>query len=174
VAVTTADTAAAAPTTPGDEMDRESPVREIMTTEVLTFHPDDNVLEATRQLVHRQIDAAPVVDGTGAVVGMLSSADLIVKDVKLHFPTLVNFLGVNIELPSVDRHFDEDVSKALGASVGEVMTPKVRTCSPDDTIEQVATLMHKYDVSRLPVVADGALEGIVSRNDILRAILAEP
>lgn len=155
-------------------MDRETPVREVMTTEVLTFHPDQNIDEAIRTLLHRHIDAAPVLDTTGAVVGMLSSGDLIVKDVKLHFPTIVNFLGVNIELPSTDRHFDEDVSKALGASVGEVMHPKVHVCGPDDTIEQAATLMHKHDVSRLPVVEDGQLVGIIARNDILRAIMAEP
>jgi CBS domain-containing protein len=52
------------------------------------------------------------------------------------------------------------------------MSAKPVTITPDDTVERAATLMHEKDVSRLPVVSDGKLVGIVSRNDVLRAILA--
>jgi CBS domain-containing protein len=52
------------------------------------------------------------------------------------------------------------------------MAAKAVTITPDDTVERAATLMHEKDVSRLPVVSDGKLVGIVSRNDVLRAILA--
>ena len=50
-------------------MSRQSPVSEVMTTDVLTFGPDDNVAEAMQILVDRGIDGAPVVDAVGAVVG---------------------------------------------------------------------------------------------------------
>ena len=52
------------------------------------------------------------------------------------------------------------------------MTPDPVTCGPDDTVEDVATLMHDHDISRVPVVDDGRLVGIVARGDILRAIIS--
>ena len=54
------------------------------------------------------------------------------------------------------------------------MTPDPVTCGPDDTVETAATLMHDNDISRLPVVDDGRLVGIVARGDILRAIISDP
>lgn len=155
-------------------MVRESPVSDWMATDVVTFHPDENVREAMRRLVQEDVDAGPVLDSTGAVVGMLSTGDLIVEEVALHFPTVFNFLGVDVQWPSIKhRRLDDDISKALGASVGEVMTDEPVLVSPHDTIEVAATLMHDGQVSRLPVVEEGVLVGLISRNDILRAVLSE-
>ena len=153
-------------------MDRNSPVREIMTTDVLTFGPDDGVEQAMRTLVEREIDAAPVVDADGGVIGMLSTSDLIVQGSKVHFPTLVTFLGGTFEIGH--KHFDEEMNRALGSTVGEVMTGDPIVCEETDTVEDAATAMHEHDVSRLPVLRDGVLLGIVSRKDILRALLASP
>ena len=151
-------------------MDRDTPVREIMTTDVLTFRSDDTVEDAMRSMVDRNVDSAPVVDEHGSLVGMLSNSDLIVQESELHFPTVLSFLGATIEIGH--KHFEEDLRKALGSKVSDLMTPKPVTITEDDTIERAATLMHEKDVSRLPVVNDGTLVGIVSRNDVLRAILA--
>lgn len=152
---------------------RDMPVREVMTTDVVSFTPDENVQDAMGRLVARGVDAGPVVDGAGQVVGMLSTGDLIVEEARLHFPTIVNFLGVNVTMPFSERKLDESIEKALGATVGEVMTARPITCKPDDTIEDAATLMHDHDVSRLPVVDDkGALVGIIARGDIVRALVA--
>ena len=147
-------------------MDRDTPVREIMITDVLTIRPDDKVEDAMRLMVDRNVDAVPVVDGSGNLVGMLSNSDLIVQESELHFPTVLSFLAATIEIGH--KHFEEDLRKALGSKVTDVMTPKPITITEDDTIERAATLMHEKDVSRLPVVKDGKLVGLVSRNDVLR------
>lgn len=156
---------------------RDLPVRDLMVGDVLTFTPDQDVQDALRALVERSVGGAPVVDG-GRVVGVLSQADLIVEEARLHFPTIVNLFGVNVALPWHDRALDESVSKALGERVREVMTAKPVTVGPDATVEDAATLMHDRQVSRLPVVdAGGRLLGIVTRTDILRAVvkgLGEP
>jgi CBS domain-containing protein len=150
---------------------REMAVSEVMTTEVVSFAPEENVQAAMQRLVERGVDAGPVVD-EGKVVGMLSTGDLIVEEARVHFPTVANFLGVNITLPFSERKLDESLEKALGATVGEVMTAKPTTVSAADTIEDAATLMHDHDLSRLPVVDDaGALLGIIARGDIVRAIV---
>ena len=154
-------------------MSRKSPVSEVMTTDVLTFGPDDNVEEAMRTLVDRGIDGAPVVADDGSVVGMLSTGDLIVQESKLHFPTVISLLGATLELPSAQRHFDDDLRRALGSTVAEVMHRDPITVGSDDTVEEAATLLHDHDISRLPVVGDGGLVGIVARVDILRAIIQD-
>jgi CBS domain-containing protein len=142
-----------------------------MTTDVLTFRPEDRVEEAARRLSERRVGGAPVVDATGTVVGLLEDDDLIVQDARLHLPTVISVLGAYIELPSSQRHFEEDLRKAVGATVADVMDRDAPTCSGDDTLEEVATVLHGRNMSRLPVVRDGKLVGIISRGDIVRALV---
>ena len=151
-------------------MPRDTLVRAVMTTDVLTFTPEDRVQDAYAALLERHIDGAPVVEG-GEVVGMLTTDDLLVQETKLHYPTVVSLFGAYLELPSSHRKFEEELRKAVGASVGDVMTSPATTCSPDDTLERAATLMHEHEVSRLPVTEGGRLVGIVARGDILRAVM---
>ena len=151
---------------------RDLPVRDLMVTDVLTFTEDQNVQHAMWSLVVRSVDGAPVVDLEGKVAGVLSVADLIVEEARLHFPTIVNFLGVNVTLPWHDKELDESVSRALGATVGEVMTTVPITIHETATVEDAATLMHDKRISRVPVVGDdGRLVGIITRTDILRAMV---
>ena len=152
-------------------MPRSTLVREVMTTDVLTFRPEESVQDAYRALVERDVDGGPVVDAEGNVVGMLSTGDLLVQETKLHYPTVVSLFGAYLELPSSHRKFEEDLRRAVGADVDDVMTRHVEACSPDDTLERAATLMHEHDVSRLPVTEGGRLVGIIARGDILRAVM---
>ena len=154
-------------------MPRSMPVRDAMTTDVLTFGPDDTVEAAMRALVDRGIDAAPVLDG-GQVVGLLSTGDLIVAEGQVHVPTVFSLLGASIELPGERKRFEEDLRRALGGTVADVMTRDPHTVGPDATLEEAATLLHTHDISRLPVVDDaGTLQGILARGDIIRAMIAQ-
>lgn len=155
-------------------MPRDTLVRAVMTTDVLTVAPDDTVEEAYRALVGRRVDGAPVVGDGDEVVGMLSTDDLLVQETKLHYPTVVSLFGAYLELPSSHRKFEQELRKAVGAKVADVMSSDVAACSPDDTLERAATLMHEHDVSRLPVTEDGRLVGLVARGDILRAVMGDP
>jgi CBS domain-containing protein len=151
-------------------MNRNSPVRDVMTTEVITLGPGDSVEQALHTLVDRGVDGVPVVDGDRRVVGILSSADLLIKEAEVHLPRVFSLLDFTFELGKKD--FEQDLSRALGTRVEQLMTAEPYVCSADDTVEKAATTMHDQHVSRLPVV-DGAgrLVGVVSRQDILRAIL---
>ena len=153
---------------------RDLPVRDLMVTDVLCFRPEESVQDAMRALVTSDIDAGPVVDDDGAVVGMLSTADLIVEEARLPLPAVINLLGAVLELPRSKKKFEHDLSQALGATVAEVMEEGVpASLTPDDTLETAATLMHDGDLDRIPVVDDGRLVGIVARGDIVRAILRD-
>jgi CBS domain-containing protein len=154
-------------------MARDTPVREVMTTEVVSFKADDPVQDAMRVMAEQRVDGAPVVDDTGAVVGIVSTSDLIVQETQLHYPTVISLFGAYLELPSSVRRFEEDLRRAVGATVGDVMNKEPLVCDEDDTLEQVATVMHEKEVSRMPVVHAGRLVGLISQGDILRAMLAE-
>ena len=154
-------------------MSRQSPVSQVMTTDVLTFGPEENVGDAMRTLVDRGIDGAPVVTADGTVVGMLSTADLIVQESRLHFPTIISIFGATLELPGAQRTFEDDLRRVLGGTVDQVMHRDPITIGADDTVEEAATLLHEHDISRLPVVDDGGLVGIVARVDILRGIIGD-
>ncbi len=152
-------------------MPRSTLVRSVMSTDVVTFTPDESVQDATRRLVERDVDGGPVLDADGRLVGMLSSGDLLVQETKLHYPTVISLFGAYLELPSSHRRFEEDLRRAVGATVGDVMHPDPVSCGEDDTLERAATLMHEHGVSRLPVTRDGRLVGIIARGDILRAVI---
>jgi CBS domain-containing protein len=153
-------------------MPRNTLVRDVMTTDVLTLRPADSVETAARALSERRIGGAPVVDDDDTVVGLLEDDDLIVQDTRLHFPTVISVFGAYLELPSSLRHFEADLKKAVGATVGDVMDADAPTCRPDDTLETVATTLHDRNASRMAVVDDdGRLVGIVSRGDLVRAIV---
>jgi CBS domain-containing protein len=153
-------------------MSRTTPVRSVMTTDVVTLRPDDTVEAAAKALTERKVGGAPVVDEEGRVVGLLEDDDLIVQDAKLHFPTVISVFGAYLELPSSLNRFEAELRKAVGATVADVMDTKPHVCSEDDTLEQVATVMHHENLSRMPVVRDGKLVGIVSRGDLVRALIA--
>ena len=153
---------------------RDQPVHELMSTDVLSFTPEENVRQAMKALLVRGYDAGPVLDGDDRVVGVLSTGDLIVAESSLHLPFVINILGATIPLPRQQERFEEDLDKALGATVGEVMADDPVTCGPDTTVEEATTLMHDHNVSRLPVVDDdGRLVGLLARGDVVRAIIAD-
>ncbi len=153
-------------------MPRNTLVRQVMTTDVLSFRPADTVEAAARALSERRLGGAPVVDDDGVVVGLIEDDDLIVQDTRLHLPTVISIFGAYLELPSSLRHFEADLRKAVGATVSDVMDAEAPTCRPDDTLETVATTLHDRNASRMAVVDDdGRLLGIVSRGDLVRAIV---
>ena len=155
-------------------MPRNTLVSQVMTTDVLTFRPEDTVETAARALSERRLGGAPVVDDDGRLLGLLEDDDLIVQDSRLHFPTVISVLGGYLQLPSSVSRFESDLRKAVGATVADVMDTGPPTCAEDDTLETVATVMHDRGVSRLPVIRDGRVVGIVSRGDIVRAIVSTP
>jgi CBS domain-containing protein len=149
-------------------MPASTPVSEVMTRDVVTLRPDQSVEEAADVLAGRRIGAAPVVDAGGGLVGLLRDEDLIVSEANLHVPTVISFLGADLVLPSSLHRFEDELKKAAGATVGDVMTTEFHTVKPDDNLEELATLMHERDVTHVPVVDDGKLVGIVARGDLVR------
>jgi CBS domain-containing protein len=146
-------------------------VRDVMTAHVATLRPDQTIAEAADLLADGRYGAMPVLDADGRLVGLLRDEDLIVSEARVHVPTFINFLGATIPLPGQMEHLEDELQRASGANVGEVMDTEPETIAADATLEDLATLMHRRDVTHVPVVdADGRVLGIVARGDLVRFI----
>ncbi len=143
--------------------------KDIMTTDVLTVSAERPVKEIAKLFSDRKIGGAPVVEEGGKVIGIVTDGDLIMQDVKIHFPTYVHLLDGFIILGSYKR-FEEQLRKAVGAKVKDVMTEDVISVEEDASIEDVATLMVERNVSRVPVLREGKLVGLITRGDVVKAI----
>ncbi|MCL4078575.1 CBS domain-containing protein [Coriobacteriia bacterium Es71-Z0120] len=146
--------------------------RDIMTPDPVTVTEDMPVRDAARLMAERRVGALPVLRD-GALVGIVTEGDLIMQDVKVQFPTYIHLLDGFIMYPPAAARFETELKKAVGATVGDVMTRKPVTVNADAPIEDVATLLVDKDVSRLPVMDGDRLVGIVSKSDIVRSLASE-
>jgi len=138
--------------------------RNVMAQDLIVLHRDMSIVEAARTLSHGRISGAPVVDDDGALVGILTEADLLLKAAGAPggIPALEMF-----HLPPRAWRIRRRIRQAQGTTVGEVMTPKVITATEDASVREVAALMARHEVGRIPIVRDGRPVGIVTRNDVL-------
>jgi CBS domain-containing protein len=143
-----------------------------MTADPVTVAPDLSVTEAARLMVDRHIGALPVLE-SGRLVGMVTEGDLIMRDVKVEFPTYLHLLDGFIMYPPATARFESELKKAVGATVADVMSTEPVTVAADTPVADVATLMVERDVSRVPVLEGDSLVGIVSKSDIVRSLIAE-
>lgn len=147
-------------------------VEEIMSREVVTVTPLATVKEIAEIMLKNNIGGVPVVDAQGKLLGIVTEQDLIMKDVKIHFPTYIQLLDAFIYVGGMKK-YEEELRKALGATAEDVMTKNPITVSPETEIGDAATLMVEKGVSRLPVVEKGNLVGIITKRDIVRSIAEE-
>lgn len=120
--------------------------RELMSSPVQTCQPDTDLAAVTQMMWDHDCGFVPVIDAAGHVAGVVTDRDICIAS-------------------ATRRLLPERISAAQG------MSRSVRSCLPTDRIEDVLETMSKYQVRRVPVVdVDGHLQGIVSLNDVVRAV----
>ena len=139
-------------------------VDSVMTVEVVAVRPSTPFRDLVRLLERHRISALPVIDDDGRPVGIVSEADLLVKE---GYPHGAQDVGM------VDAvRYRRRLGKALGATAAEVMAAPVLTVTVGASVVDAARLMVREGVKRLPVVDDeGKLAGIVTRADLLKVFL---
>jgi CBS domain-containing protein len=137
-------------------------VEDVMTREVLTVSPGASLKEAAHLLVEHRISGLPVVDNEDHVLGVVSEADVLPKEVA----------GLQLRRPLAWlTGLEVDRSKLEARLVGEAMTAPALTIEAHHPVGFAAKLMIDRSVNRLPVVDDGKLIGIVTRADLVRAFV---
>jgi CBS domain-containing protein len=136
-------------------------VKDLMTTQVVTVGPATPFKEIVARLAEHRVSAVPVVDDDGLVLGVVSEADLLLKE---------EFPDPDQDIPlfwTRRRRLERD--KAAGSTARDLMTVAVVSISPDATVPEAARRMHTAKVKRLPVVDErGRLVGIIGRADLLK------
>ena len=144
-------------------------VKEIMTRDVCAVSEDTDLKELAALFVEHNYKTLPVVDSAGKLVGVVSQTDLIEQDKPLHIPTVISLFDwvIYLESPKV---FSDEVRKVSARKVGEICTREVVTCTPETTVEELATLMVEHKIHLLPVLDGEKLVGVVARFDIIRSV----
>jgi CBS domain-containing protein len=136
-------------------------VKDVMSTPPVWVNETTPFREIAVRLRECRVSAFPVLDAHGKVTGVVSEADLLVKEAMLDEPG-----GVRGLLAGLVHHAAR--AKAGSVTAAELMTSPAVTIGPDETVEQAARLLYDRKVKRLPVVDQaGRLVGIISRTDIL-------
>jgi CBS domain-containing protein len=139
-------------------------VRDVMTTRVATASPDTTYKQLVQLLAEHRVSAVPVVDERRHVLGVVSEADLLLK--QEHPQGLAEALGLGSRRRRVER------AKAGGAVAADLMTSPVITVGRETSAVEAARPLHAKGVKRLPVEdALGRLVGVVSRADLLAGFL---
>lgn len=146
--------------------------RDIMTREVITVHPETEIVEAAKLLLEHHFNGLPVVDEEGRLKGMICQDDLISQQRKIPLPSYFILLDSLIPLTS-QKNIEKAVQKIAAVTVGEAMTPDPITVGPEAGLEDIATLMVKHNIHTLPVLDQGTLVGIIGKEDILRTLMSE-
>ncbi|MBW4659305.1 MAG: CBS domain-containing protein [Drouetiella hepatica Uher 2000/2452] len=148
-------------------------VADIMTADPIVVQPETPLSQAIQILAERRISGLPVVDQSGKLVGVISETDLMWQETGVRSPAFITILDSVIFLENPAKH-EEELHKALGQTVGEVMTKKgIITIAADRSLQEAAQLMRDRNVRRLPVVdAADQVVGIVTRGDIIRHMAA--
>jgi CBS domain-containing protein len=143
-------------------------VRDIMSPRVISVAPDASILAAIRLMLHNRISGLPVIDSTGALVGVVTEGDFLRRSetgTERKRPRWLQFLVG-------PGHLADEYVHTHGRHVKDVMTAEPITIAEDAGLDEAVEVMESRRVKRLPVVRDGQVVGIVSRANLLHALVS--
>jgi CBS domain-containing protein len=142
-------------------------VSKFMTKDVISCNQNQTVADAAKVMIDKNIGGLPIVDDEGNLVGMITESDFVGKkvDVPHAMVSLTQLLGQTHYKGTVEEIFE----KAKSSLLKDVMTTDPQTIDLPADLSVASSLMLKSNVSRLPVVDNGKLVGIITKRDILKS-----
>jgi len=143
-------------------------VRDVMTKKVISIAADDSILKAAEIMLQNDISGLPVVDRDGNLVGIITERDflpLAEMGTKRRRPRWLEF-GIG------PGRFAGNFVPGSSRKVREVMTVTPHTIAESGTLENAVDLMERHRIKRLPVIRDGKMVGIISRANLVRALVS--
>jgi len=141
----------------------------VMSRDVVTVGPDATILQAAHLMLQRRFSGLPVVDSSGALVGIVTEGDFLRRietgTMRSRPPWLEFLLGAG--------RLAEEYTHAAGRLVGEVMTPDVTSVTEDTSLDNIVDLMERHRINRVPVVRGLYVVGIITRRDLLLALVSQ-
>jgi CBS domain-containing protein len=139
---------------------------DVMVRDVITIGPDDSIADAAKLIADNDVSALPVVDDGGHLVGIISEGDLMTREeigAAVHHPWWIEAVTPAATLAA-------EFAKSHGKRVEEVMSEDVITATEDATLAEIAAILERNRIKRVPIVRDGELVGIVSRSNLVQAL----
>ena len=140
---------------------------DVMVSKVITVGPDASVATIAETLLANRISAVPVIDDNSALLGIVSEGDLIHRVETGTERPRAWWLEFFIGKDALAREF----IKSHGRKAADVMTRPVITVKPDTPLGELASLLEKHRIKRVPVVKGGKIVGIVSRANLVQALV---
>lgn len=145
-------------------MPRRRTVSDVMTTHVHVANPQAPFKVLVRLIEENKVSAIPIVDQQGIPIGIVSEADLLLKERRHELETEGDYLHL--------RRRRHDRAKAEGTVASEIMTSPAITVPAGTPLREAAQMMQKKNIRRLVVVDQrGRISGIVSRSNLLQVFL---
>ncbi|MFB6112730.1 MAG: HPP family protein [Halodesulfurarchaeum sp.] len=156
---------------------------DLMTTDVETVQHDESIGEVLQKMARRRFNGFPVVDDDGRLVGIVTQRDLVdifepsdrTLWIPIGFPPFLEPVDYAVDVSFDELDLEINFAKRVDDPISSVMTEDVRTVSPETSLEDVLAILAdpEDDVNRVPVVVDGFVEGIITRQDVLRELFRE-
>ena len=145
--------------------------RDVMTREVVSVASDTPMQKIAALLVEKRISGVPVVDGSGAPIGMVSEGDLTGRSEAEREARQDWWLTMLAEGEAVSPEF---LASLNYPTARDMMSAPVISIDEETSLGEIAELLTTHRIKRVPVVRDGRIVGIVSRADLVRALAARP
>ncbi len=143
-------------------------VSDVMTKHVISISQETSVFVAIRLMLKHHISGLPVIDEHARLVGILSEGDFLRRaEIETEHKRSLWFDALFGPTDGAAAYVHSH-----GLAVREVMTPDPITVAEDTTLDEVVRLMETRGVKRLPVLRDGRVVGIVTRANLMRALLS--
>jgi CBS domain-containing protein len=142
--------------------------RDVMTRQVISIDPDSTVLQAARLMLQHHISGLPVVDKAGKLVGILSEGDFLRRQETRTERRRSRWL----EFLMGPGRMAAEYSHSHGSKVSEVMSTDVQTLDEEASLDDIVALMERHHIKRVPVMQDGKLTGIVTRSNLMHAMVS--
>jgi CBS domain-containing protein len=141
--------------------------RDVMSTKLAAIAPGANIQLAAKLMLKRKVSALLVLDAKRRLLGICSEGDLVHR-IELGSRKKGSWW---LNLVARDRDMARDYARAHGRRVSDAMTRYVISVEPQTPLSSVAALMDRHNIKRVPVVEAGRAVGIVSRADLLAALV---
>jgi CBS domain-containing protein len=141
---------------------------DVMTQSVVSIRPEASVLDAARLMLEHKVSGLPVVDAGGALLGVITEGDFLRRaeiDAGYRRSRWIEFFTAPGQLA-------EEYIQSSGRRVQDIMSPQVCVATEGASLREMAQLMETRGVKRLPVMRGSELVGIVTRADLMRAIVS--
>lgn len=140
---------------------------EIMIKEVYKVKENDTVRSVIEKFINYRISGLPVINDRNEIVAYVSDGD-IMRYIGKHDDRIFNVFFYSDFIKGDDEQFDDRVQRLLSLNVLQIAKKKVVTVLWNEEIENIAAILGKRQIKKLPVERNGVLVGIISRGDVIR------